>query len=57
MIQPIDSLQATKITGNEDVKLLSELYTLLNDNELAANDEKKARYSQLHNEAEKRRLI
>jgi hypothetical protein len=39
------------------VKLLAEIYELLNDQELAFDVEKQARYSQLHDEAEKRKLL
>lgn len=47
----------TKTMGNQDAKLLSEIYDLLNDKELETNPEKQARYSQLHDEAEKRKLL
>ncbi len=39
------------------VKLLAEIYELLNDQELAFDVEKQVRYSQLHDEAEKRKLL
>jgi hypothetical protein len=54
-IEPLEP--SPKPVGNEGVKLLAEIYELLNDQELAFDVEKQARYSQLHNEAEKRKLL
>lgn len=53
----IEETQTPKTMGNQDAKLLSEIYDLLNDKELNDNPEKQARYSQLHTEAEKRKLL
>lgn len=40
-----------------DGDLIRELYDLLNDKELNVDVEKQARYSHLHDEAEKRKLL
>jgi hypothetical protein len=56
-MEQIEETPTPKTMGNDDAKLLSEIYDLLNDKELNTNLKKQARYSQLHDEAEKRKLL
>lgn len=56
-MEQLEETTQLKKMGNDDAKLLSEIYNLLNDKELNVNPEKQARYSQLHDEAEKRKLL